>query len=44
MSWRPAPFRSPWILAYDAFEFAQKYRCLVLILTDGMQGQIMEAV
>lgn len=31
-------------LAYDAFEFAQKYRCLVLILTDGMQGQIMEAV
>lgn len=31
-------------LTYEAFDFAQKYRCLVLILTDGMQGLMMEAV
>jgi 2-oxoglutarate ferredoxin oxidoreductase subunit alpha len=31
-------------LMYEAFDFAEKYRCLVLMLTDGMQGLMMEAV
>lgn len=31
-------------LTYEAFDFSQKYCCLVIILTDGMQGQMMEAV
>lgn len=31
-------------MLYDAFDFADKYRTIVLILTDGMIGQVMEPV
>lgn len=31
-------------LVYEAFEFAEKYRCLVYILTDSMVGQVLEPV
>lgn len=31
-------------MLYDAFDFADKYRCVVFILTDAMVGQVMEPV
>lgn len=31
-------------LTYEAFDIADKYRCLVIIMTDGMMGHLIETV
>lgn len=40
----PASAQEAADMVYDAFEFAEKYRCLVYILTDSMVGQVLEPV
>ena len=42
--WRRIPFRRRWILPIRPFDLADKYRNPVLILGDGMIGQMMEPV
>lgn len=40
----PASVQEACDLVYEAFQFAEKYRCLVYILTDSMVGQVLEPV
>ncbi len=40
----PASVQEAVDMVYNAFEFAEKYRCMVFILTDSMVGQTMEPV